>query len=524
MVKPFASRKNNFGQSDMPHTKWSARFLLVGFVLTFIAQGYCDAAKKKKIRKDPTLDQVLQPEQSKEDLQVLRKALEEGHPGLYLYTPKDDFDKRFEQTLQSFDRPMSLREFYLEVAPLVEKVYCGHTYFDLPPKLLKSLLKEPPLFPLPLAFLNARAYVDHAKTEIPLGAEITAIDGMPMDQVLAKLLPYIRSDGYNVTLKYRQMEDEFALHYFLFFGSKEKFQVEYVPFGSEKKMIKEIQAVTAKKLEAKLIDRHSDLGKLKKYKFGMIERGIQLLSMNSFDFGLNKKGRQKYRSFLQENFAAIEESSGTDYIILDLRQNDGGYVGNDSQLFSYFAQDTFRDAASAEVKSLKIGVKEHLARDQFPKMLERLLAKDFKPSADGRLFMIDEKNRWWKPKKKAFDGHVFALISGWTHSGGAVFCSYLMNNDNVTYIGEETGGGHATFTAGNMVLYDLPNSRCQLEIPLILYENYRGKKTFPKGSGIRPDHKVTQSQKDLINNVDTVMAFALQLARKAATAKDPSEK
>ena len=75
-----------------------------------------------------------------------------------------------------------------------------------------------------------------------------------------------------------------------------------------------------------------------------------------------------------------------------------------------------------------------------------------------------------------------------------------------------------------MVLYDLPNSMCQLEIPLILYENYRGKKTFPKGSGIRPDHKVTQNQKDLINNVDTVMAFALQLARKTATAKDPSGK
>jgi hypothetical protein len=68
-----------------------------------------------------------------------------------------------------------------------------------------------------------------------MGAKITAIDEIPMDQVLAKLLPYIRSDEYDVTLKYRQMEDEFALHYFLFFGLKEKFQVEYVTFGSEKK-------------------------------------------------------------------------------------------------------------------------------------------------------------------------------------------------------------------------------------------------------------------------------------------------
>ena len=66
-----------------------------------------------------------------EDVKVLRQALEGGHPGLYLYTTKKEFDRRFEEMEKTFDRPMSLREFYLKVAPLVEKVYCGHTYFCL---------------------------------------------------------------------------------------------------------------------------------------------------------------------------------------------------------------------------------------------------------------------------------------------------------------------------------------------------------------------------------------------------------
>ena len=38
--------------------------------------------------------------------------------------------------------------------------------------------------------------------------------------------------------------------------------------------------------------------------------------------------------------------------ILDLRQNDGGYVGNDSQLFTYFAQAPFRGAKLAEARTL----------------------------------------------------------------------------------------------------------------------------------------------------------------------------
>ncbi len=483
-----------------------------------------EAQKNKRGRIAPTLDQIFQPEQMREDLKVLRKALEEGHPGLYLYTTKDDFAKKFEETSQVFAKPMTLRQFYLEVAPLVEKVYCGHTYFDLPPKLLNSLQKDTSLFPLPLAFLNKKAYVDHAKTALPLGAEVLAINGTPMENILTELLPYIRSDGYNQTLKYRQMEDEFALHHFLAYGKQERFQIEYLAFGSNEKKTKEVEPITAKKLDLKLIERHSDTGKSKKYKAGQVEEGIQLFSMNSFDFGLNKKGRQKYKSFLQENFGALQENGDVKCIILDLRQNDGGYVGNDAQLFSYFAQAPFQDAKLAEARTLTIPVKEHLARDQFPKMLERIFAKEFKRNDCGRLLMIEEKNKKWEPKKKSFDGHVIALIGGWTHSGGAVFGSYLLNNDNVTFIGEETGGGHDTFTAGNMVLYDLPNTRCQLEVPLIRYENYRGNRDFPKGSGIRPDHPVQRTPEDLIKKVDTVMEFALKLARKkVASAKQPAK-
>ncbi len=502
----------------------ASHILLAGFVLSLLAPAPSGAAKKGKDRQQPTLDQIFQPDQMKEDFKVLRKALEGGHPGLYLYTTKEDFDKRFEQANQSFDRPMTLREFYLEVAPLVEKVYCGHTYFDLPQKLLNSLLKEAPQFPLPLIFLNKKAYLDHAKTEIPLGAEITAIDGIPMKDVMGKLLPQVRSDGYNATMKYHILADDFALRHFLSFGQKETFRVDYLPFGSDEIIQKQIPAISGKKLEGRMIQRHSETGKLKKYKLGSLEKGIFLFSMNTFDFGLNKRGRQKYKGFLRDNFKELEENDDIKCIILDLRQNDGGFVGNDTQLFSYFAQAPFRDVRSAETKTLTIPVKEHLARNQFPKMLERILAKDFKKSDTDRFSMLEEKNREWEPRKTAFDGHVYTLISGWTHSGGVVFGSYLLNNDNVTFIGEETGGGHALFTAGNMVLYDLPNTLCQLEVPLILYENYRGKKTFPKGRGIQPAHKVTQSQKDLIANVDTVMGFALQLARKSTIAKDASGK
>ena len=126
----------------------TTRIILGGLVLSCFTAGTGEAAKSKKNRLTPALEQSFTPEKLKEDFNVLRQALEGGHPGLYLYTSKDEFDRRFDQADKAFDRPMTLREFYLEVAPLVEKVYCGHTYFDLSPKLLKSLQKETALFPL----------------------------------------------------------------------------------------------------------------------------------------------------------------------------------------------------------------------------------------------------------------------------------------------------------------------------------------------------------------------------------------
>jgi hypothetical protein len=39
----------------------------------------------------------VSPEKLREDFRILRGALEEGHPGIYRYTPKAELDKRFDQ-------------------------------------------------------------------------------------------------------------------------------------------------------------------------------------------------------------------------------------------------------------------------------------------------------------------------------------------------------------------------------------------------------------------------------------------
>ena len=474
-----------------------------------------EAANRKK--SFPKLNQIFAPEKLREDFGVLQDAMEQLHPSLYLYTPKDKFDQLFKDTQLAFQKPATVRDFYLRVGLVVEKAKCGHTYFDLPHRLLNQLQKEEPLFPLPLFFLNQRAYVDTKDQPIPLGAEVTAINGTPMAEILPRLLPYLRSDGFNETMKHRMLADEFALHYRLVFGTKKTFEIEHATFGTKLREKIKIDAIASVQLQKNLMRRHSTKGKLKNYQFKWTDNNIGVLSINSFDFGLNKKGRQKYRSFLKNTFTEIKSREKAQNLIIDARFNEGGYVGNDALLFSYLTCKPFREAKTVIAKTLDIPLEDFLDKKEFfrgvEKAVEKSLNKEFVKNDAGLFRMIDEKNKIHKPKAMAFEGSIYILISGWTHSGGSVLCSMALNNDNVVFIGEETGGGHKFYTAGNMVLYTLPNTQCQIEVPMIRYQSNSPKNAFPKGSGIRPHHSVTQTREDFIKGTDTVMQFTLDLIK-----------
>ena len=491
------------------------RFLLIALPTLFLTGFYFSSEAAKRKRTVPKLDEVFAPEKLREDFRIVREAMEKAHPGLYLYTPKEKFDGIFEETAKSFIKPLTRREFYLRVAPVVEMAKCGHTYFDFPPKLLNHLNREANLFPLPIFFLNRKAYVDLKGGKVPLGAEVIAINGRPMTEIIAKFLPYIRSDGFNQTMKYRMLADEFALHHHLVFGVSEEYEVQYIPFGKKEPLRSKLQAIPGTKLQKSLVDRHSAKGKFKNFQFKWVDEEVGLLTVNSFDFGLKKKGRQKYRGFLKETFDEINLRTEAKDLIVDVRFNEGGYIGHDAAFFSYLALQPFRENESAVAKVIDIPLEKYQDKKEFfkgvEKSIEKSLVKEFKQGSDGLFHLIDEKNKVNRFKKQGFRGNIYILISGWTHSSGAVVCSMALNNDNVTFIGQETGGGHEYYTAGNMVLYTLPNTQCQVEVPMILYRNGIPEKVFPKGRGIVPKHRVVQTQEDFISGKDTVMQFALEL-------------
>ena len=61
------------------------------------------------------------------DFDILRKTLEEAHPGLYWYSDKLEMDNFFDSTRKMIDHDMTSMAFYNMLLPVIANIKCLHT-------------------------------------------------------------------------------------------------------------------------------------------------------------------------------------------------------------------------------------------------------------------------------------------------------------------------------------------------------------------------------------------------------------
>src|SRR4030095_14798984 len=67
------------------------------------------------------------PEQLNKDYTIFRGALEESHPGIYWYTPKDEMDSYFDWGKSQLNDSLNEENFRKVLSYVISKINCGHT-------------------------------------------------------------------------------------------------------------------------------------------------------------------------------------------------------------------------------------------------------------------------------------------------------------------------------------------------------------------------------------------------------------
>src|SRR5262245_49259531 len=171
----------------------------------------------------------LSPDQAQADFDLMRKALEEAHTGLYRYVSKPEMDRVFTAQRAKLNRPMSKPEFLAVLMETTAAIRCGHTGVQ-PDAETQAAFAAAPLFPMRIMIEKQRLFVlanytPNDSTVRP-GMEILEINGRTSREIFDRIMPAISTDGDIETGKWRRLEGSFNRNYWLLVDQAKEFTIK----------------------------------------------------------------------------------------------------------------------------------------------------------------------------------------------------------------------------------------------------------------------------------------------------------
>lgn len=465
--------------------------------------------------KSQRLGKIYTVVQLRQDFKILRTALEEGHAGLYRYSPKAEMDAHFESVEKNLDRSMTELEFFRLLAPLIAHIHDGHTGINLSQSLSKALDSAPDLFPFNLRFIDKKAYLFRnysGREDMAMGSELLSINGRPLSRILQKMFPFIPNDAHIQTSKYRKLERTayFGRLFNLIFGPSDSYTlICQAPSNGNKKTFA-VKAIKSEDITAiagrRYPEIYRDLPPIQlDYK-----NDSAVLTVRTFSARAYQSAKIDYPVFLKNAFQEMETNK-TSHLIIDLRDNGGGTDAFGKILFAHFIDKPYRFYEHLRANNIAYSFFEHTG---ISAQQQKEFPLSFKKNEEGTYDLKFHPNLGeQKPIPPIFKGKVYVLLNGNSFSGTGE-CTSLMHFHKVaTFIGEECGAGYYGNTSGFMPQLTLPNTGIRVRIPMIRYT--MAVSGYPEDRGIIPDYPVSPKIEDLLNDRDTVMEFALDLIEKS---------
>ena len=459
------------------------------------------------------------PAALQKDFVLLRNILEAKHPSLYWYTPKEKMDTYFTRYYDVIKDSMTEQQFaWLAVAPLLDKIRCGHTSMGLS-KNYNGWAKNKlmPSFPLYLKYINDSLVVYgnlNAKQDsvIKRGTVITSINGVPNNILVKYMLEFLSEDGYANNVSYMRISGNFPYYHRNVFGLSKSYAVTYLDSaGKEQKINLPLYSPvkdTTKKDSAKteIVPKQKKVKipravKLKQFRTLEIDSTKQFatLTINTFsEGGLRKFFRKSFKTLQQQHVKNL---------IVDIRSNGGGRVGLSTLLTKYISKLPFKIADTVATQSRGVGGYGKYIKGKFLNSLQMMVMSSKRK--DGLYHLKRFENHLYKPKKNNYNGKVYVLTGGNTFSASTLFCNAIKGQAHVKLIGEETGGGSYGNSGIMIPSVTLPNTGVRIRLPLYrVVQPYYGQE---KGRGIIPDILIPPSYDALKNGYDKKMVFVRQL-------------
>ena len=459
-------------------------------------------------------DTLLLPVAMRSDISILCDAYASLHPGLYRYMTPANFQRERQRLDRFAATPHTLGDFYLALSAFTASVRCGHSFpnpANQTPAVASALFGKPDRLPFAFRWLDRRMIVTAdlgSGHHLPIGSEVVAIDGISARDMLAKMLPYARTDGSNDARKVADLgipgdadDPTFdVLRALLFPSSDPSAHVMVRISGRGETIVSPLMTAAARNGALRHPSKDSP------YSWTFEVRGqVGILTMPTWAvFHKN----WDWQGFIDTSLdTAVDcQLSG---IVIDVRDNGGGLDCGAAIIARLIEAPLPADSYSRHVRYRKIP--DRLA--PYLKTWDRSF-KDWGASASGPdaagFYTLTRPGAasdtdTIQPKGRRFAGRVAVLVGPKNASATFGFASLMQRQRLGTLVGEQTGGNRRGINGGAFFFIGLPASGVEVDLPLIAY----WPETLQPDVGIMPDITVSAQTADIQAERDTALMRAV---------------
>ncbi len=460
----------------------------------------------------------------REDLAILKQALKTLHPGLYRYNEEADIDRSFEALEAEVTGGMDTPTFYAALSELLARIRCGHTYanpYNQPGLVRQLVFERADKLPFTFRIVDRRMIVTGNASDderFQRGTEILQIGDVPVATLLGRTMRLVKADGgndgkrlYDLQVRGYAEFESFDIYFPLLFPPKKgEYHITAKPYGAEKAFAATVKTVDRATRRARLEARYGPLPKRYEdlWQFEVLDAQTAYLRLGTF---VTWNMEMDWKAFLKDTFKKLEKEE-IPHLILDIRGNEGGADEVIEELGKYLVK---RSVTLEGTKSL-------LRYQRVPDALRPYLGTWDETYFDISAQVEAAGDGYYRQKgddfgplelpagKRAYKGKVFLLIDAGNSSATFLLSRMARESGAATLVGQKTGGSLRGINGGMMFMLRLPNSRIEVDIPLI--------GTFPLGEqpdrGLQPDIPVAPNVDDIARGVDTELEAVLEFIRK----------
>ncbi len=461
---------------------------------------------------------TLSATQVAEDVELARRAYAKVHPGYDRYTSVDVLNAAWDAVVDDAEHAggMPVGTFYLRVQGVLAQIRCDHTKAELSPAQVERRENEPVYLPLHWEVIDGRGVIwASADERISPRSELLSVDGVSVSDLADRYAPLVPIDGFTEPSR----EGELGYSSEFRGGVIEHFAAEEGPVEPAVRLEVRnpegaVETMTAQRLT---LDAWTALaGEVRPFRldfadavdFQRIGDDAAVLRIDTF---VNYRNPVKPDRIYDRLFKAMRKEARTT-LILDLRRNGGGSSDAQVRLFAHLIEARSRLVRDVRNETLELGdLRSHLSTWNARALKPR--KRWFKVNADGTYSLrpwLDEAMRRVRPDRWAFEGELIVLTSRDNASAVSTLLAKLAEQDNVTLVGEPTGGSAEGVTANTLFFLTLPHSKIVTRLPA--QRIYNDVQTFEHGMGVAPDIVVHRTAEDALAGRDRAMERALALA------------